>query len=70
MEFNDFQFGFVSGIGTLLQLLHLFMILPLILTLKIRPSLCALEAEGAFDGIPHPILFKKAMNVLSDKSWK
>ena len=30
---------------------------------------CSLDAEGAFDAIPHDILFRKAMNVISDHCW-
>ena len=32
--------------------------------------ICTLDAEGAYDGIPHPILFKKAIGVIPDCSWK
>ena len=32
--------------------------------------MCGLHAEGAFDGIPHPVLFNKAMNVVPDESWR
>ena len=31
--------------------------------------ICSLDAEMAFDGIPHDVLILKAMNVLSDPSW-
>ena len=70
VKFNDFQFGFVSGRGTntAIALAH---DTASYFNFKGSPLfMCALDAEGAFDGIPHPILFKKAMNVLSDKSWK
>ena len=30
---------------------------------------CSLDAEGAFDAIPHCILFTKAMGVLPDQCW-
>lgn len=30
---------------------------------------CSLDAEGAFDNIPHPVLFYKAAEVLKDHSW-
>jgi hypothetical protein len=32
--------------------------------------MCSLDAEGAFDGIPHPILFNKAMDIIEDRNWK
>ena len=31
---------------------------------------CSLDAEGAFDAIPHSILFDKALNVIPDPCWK
>ena len=35
------------------------------------PFLCAgWMLKAAFDSIPYPVLFKKAMGVLSEKSWK
>ena len=30
---------------------------------------CSLDAEGAFDAIPHCVLFKKASKVLPDYCW-
>ena len=32
--------------------------------------LCGLDAEGAFDGIPHPVLFNKCRHVVPDFCWK
>ena len=29
----------------------------------------ALDAEGAFDAIPHAILFEKALNIIPDHCW-
>ena len=31
--------------------------------------MCSLEAEGAFDAVPHAILFQKAINVIPDHCW-
>ena len=30
---------------------------------------CSLDAQGAFDAIPHAVLFRKAMDVLPDHGW-
>ena len=30
---------------------------------------CSLDAQGAFDAIPHAVLFRKAMDVLPDHCW-
>jgi hypothetical protein len=32
--------------------------------------MCGLDAEGAFDGIPHAVLFDKAIDIISDMSWR
>ena len=31
---------------------------------------CSLDAEGAFDAVPHSVLFKKALNVIPDHCWR
>ena len=31
---------------------------------------CSLDSEGAFDGIPHSVLFKKALGVIPDMYWR
>ena len=30
---------------------------------------CSLDAQGAFDALPHPIIFQKALGVIPDKCW-
>ena len=54
VKFNAFQFGFVSGRGTntAIALAH---DTASYFNFKGSPLfMCALDAEGAFDGIPHP----------------
>ena len=31
--------------------------------------LCSMDAAGAFDSIPHPVIFHKTMDVLPDNEW-
>ena len=31
---------------------------------------CALDAEAAFDGIPHVIMFSKAIDVVTELCWR
>ena len=31
---------------------------------------CSLDAEGAFDSIPHHVLFRKAMGAVPDHCWR
>ena len=35
-----------------------------------RFFMCGLDAEGAFDAIPHPIIFSKCMNIIPDMCWR
>ena len=30
---------------------------------------CSLNAQGAFDALPQPIIFQKALEVIPDKCW-
>ena len=32
--------------------------------------MCSLDAEGAFDAIPHSVLFLKAIDIIPDHYWK
>ena len=65
-NFSDYQFGFVKEIS--ISLAH-----DVSMYCKDKKSpvfLCGLDAEGAFDGIPHPVLFNKCRHVVPDFCWK
>ena len=32
--------------------------------------MCSLDIEDAFDGLPHAVLFRKAMDIFPDLSWR
>ena len=67
---NEYQFGFVKhrGTTTAISLAH---DVGMYCTQKgSQMYICSLDAEGAFDAIPHPVLFSKTMNILSDMSWR
>ena len=32
--------------------------------------LCILDAEGAFDNLPHSVMFKRAMNEIPERCWQ
>ena len=67
--FSDSQFGFVSGRGTEIATA---LVNDVISYANVRGSTvytCSLDAEGAFDAIPHCVLFKKASEVLPDYCW-
>ena len=61
--FSDSQFGFVSGRGTEIATA---LVNDVISYSNVRGSTvytCSLDGEGAFDAIPHCVLFKKASEV-------
>ena len=69
-ELNPCQFGFVEhhGTATAIALAH-----DISAYCHKRGSpvhLCSLDAEGAFDAIPHAVLFHETSNVLPDHCWR
>ena len=66
---SDSQFGFVSGRGTEIATA---LVNDLISYANVRGSTiytCSLDSEGAFNVIPHCVLFKKTSEVLPDYCW-
>ena len=69
-EFHDLQFGFVSNRGTSMAAALTHDILDYCVSNKSPVYVCALDAEAAFDGIPHAIMFAKAMEVVPALYWR
>ena len=67
--FNDFQFGFVKGRGTSTATALAHDVASYCKQNGSQVYMCSLDVEGAYDALPHPVIFEKAMNVLSDMSW-
>jgi hypothetical protein len=68
--FNDFQFGFIKGRGTntAIGLAH---DVASYCNFKGSPIfMCGLDAEGAYDAIPHTVLFEKCKDIIPDISWR
>ena len=63
-EFNDLQFGFIPGRITELATALLNDITTYCNTRGSAVYTCSLDAEGAYNAIPHSILFYKAATVL------
>ena len=63
-EFHDLQFGFIPGRGTEIATALLNDVTTYCNTRGSAVYTCSLDAEGAFDAIPHSILFYKAAAVL------
>ena len=68
-EFSDLQFGFIKGRGTEMATALLHDVIDYSTTRDSVVYSCSLDAEGAFDAIPHCILFDKAQSVLPTHCW-
>jgi exonuclease III len=69
-RFSDSQFGFVKGRSTSSAISLVQDISSHFVNNGSQVYMCALDAEGAFDGIPHPVLFSKTIDVLSNVTWR
>ena len=67
--FSDLQFGFVPGRGTGMAVSVVNDVISYCNKRGSAVYTCALDAEGAFDAVPHDILFMKALNVIPDYCW-
>ena len=69
-EFHDLQFGFVECRGTNMVVALTHDVVDYCISNGSAVYVCTLDAEGAFDGIPHSILFSKASDVIPDVYWR
>ena len=65
-KFNDLQFGFVQREGTAMAAALTHDVIEYMNSRGSPVYVCSRYAEGAFDAIPHSILFSKAMGVIPD----
>lgn len=68
-EFSDLQFGFVAGRGTNMASSLANDVISYCTKRGSPVYTCSLDAEGAFDAVPHAVLFRKAMDVIPDHCW-
>ena len=70
VQFSDYQFGFVKdrGTNTAISLVH--DVTAYCNYNKSSVFMCGLDVEGAFDNLPHSVLFQKCMHVIPELSWK
>ena len=68
--FNDCQFGFIKSRGTVSAVSVVHDVGTYCVQNGSQMYICSLDAEGAFDAIPHPVLFAKTLNVISNMSWR
>ena len=69
-EFHDLQFGFVESRGTAMAAALTHDVIDYCTSNNSPVYVCALDAEGAFDGIPHAIIFLKAMDAIPVMHWR
>ena len=69
-EFHDLQFGFVGSRSTSMAAALTHDVIDYCVSMGSPVYVCALDAEGAFDGIPHSIMFNKAMDIVPDMYWR
>ena len=63
-EFHDLQFGFISSRGTSMAGALTHDVIDYCINNDSPVYACALDAEAAFDGIPHDIMFDKALGII------
>ena len=68
-DFSDLQFGFITGRGTNMAVSLVNDVISYCTERGSPVYTCSLDAQGAFDAIPHAVLFRKAMDVLPDHCW-
>ena len=64
------QYGFVEHRGTYTAISLTHDICTFLSSRGTPTYLCSLDAEGAFDALPHPVLFRKAMDVLPADTFR
>ena len=69
-HFGEHQFGFVGGRNTSLALSLVTDVVAYANTNGSCVYACSLNAEGAFDNIPHSILFHKTIGIILDLCWR
>ncbi len=68
-EFHDMQFGFIPGRSTTMAAALAHDVIDYCNCNGSAVYACSLDADAAFDGIPHSIMFQKVRGVLQDKFW-
>ena len=69
-NFSEMQFEFVPKRGTNTATSLLNDVISYVTTCDSAVYTCSLDPEGAFDAIPHPVIFSKAAKVLPENCWR
>ena len=68
-ELSDLQFGFLPGRSTCMAAALTQDVISYCNSRGSTVYACSLDAQGAFDAVPHEILFYKALGVVPDHCW-
>jgi hypothetical protein len=68
-QFHGLQFGFVEERGTDMAVALTHDVITLCRYEESPVYSCSLDAEGAFDALPHSILLRKAEDIIPDDLW-
>ena len=68
VQFSENQFGFVFCTNTAISLVH--DVTAYCNYNKSSVFMCGLDVEGAFNNLPHSVLFQKCMHVIPELRWK
>jgi exonuclease III len=68
--YHDLQFGFIEARGTNMAICTAKDTIAYVNSRGTTVYACALDAEKAFDGVPHSVLLKKCEGVLPDYWWR
>ena len=69
-SFNKLQFGFIKGRGTDSAVALAHDISSYFVNNGSQVYMCNLDAKGAFDALPFPVIFSKLYHVLPEMCWK
>ena len=69
-DFHDLQFGFIESRGTTMAASLTHDVISYFVSHGSPVYACSLDAEGAFDALPHPVIFYKAIDVIPDIYWR
>ena len=68
--YSDFEFGFVQNRSTSMATSLVHDVCALLNAQGSPVYLCSLDVEGAFDSLPHSLLFDCVSGILPDISWR
>jgi retron-type reverse transcriptase len=70
VEMHEAQFGFIPHRSTNTAVALVHDVCQYATSKGSAVHLCSLDAEGAFDALPHSVLLQKAMDILPEQHWR